>query len=126
MPEIRCPCHPPQIFTDEVKFERHWSDAHSGPGNYYVHNGSSGYCYYVACERGQYVAAALRQEVSDAIAAFLNTLPEGISAEEVLNAIGLGRPHGALEFSAEWKRGQTWPEDPSLLPPDSSDAPQEA
>lgn len=78
---------------------------------YSVHDGSSGYAYYVSPRPGQYVAASVRQEVSHAIADFLNNLPAGISPEEVLQAIGLGRPHGALRFPETWKNGQIWPAD---------------
>lgn len=76
----------------------------------YVHDGSSGHAYYVAPRGGQFIAASIRQEVSQAIADFLNNLPVGISPEEVLTAIGLGKPYGALKFPKDWKYGQIWPE----------------
>lgn len=76
---------------------------------YFVHDGSSGHAYYVASRPGELVAASIREEVSQAIADFLNNLPASISSEEVLRAIGLGRPHGALKFPETWKHGQIWP-----------------
>lgn len=73
-----------------------------------VHDGSSGYAYYVSPRPGQFVAVSVREEVSQVIANFLNNLPAGISPGEVLHAFGLGRPHGALKFPRDWERGQIW------------------
>jgi len=77
---------------------------------YFVHDGSSGHAYYVASRPGEIIAASVRQEVSQTIADFLNGLPAGISPQEVLHAIGLGKPHGALKFPETWKYGQLWSE----------------
>lgn len=82
----------------------------------HVHEGSSGDAYYVSSRPGDVIAASTREEVSKTIADFLNTLPASISPEEVLQAIGLGRPHGALKVPETWTYGQIWPEsDPRKL-----------